>query len=99
MKKAMTLFIGLLLIVLAVSYFTQGSGDRKHKFLKLAHGLNTQHPVHKAMEFMAKRVFELSDGNLEVQIFPSEQLGNEKECIEALQLYVVSGSGTFRPPN
>ncbi len=86
MKKALTILIGLLLIVLAVGYFKQGVDDRQHRILKLAHGLNTQHPVHKAMAFMAKRAFELSGGDLEVQIFPSEQLGNEKECIEALQL-------------
>ena len=94
----MTLFIGLLLIVLTVSYFTHGRGDRQHRILKLAHGLNNQHTVHKAMEFMAKRVFELSDGNLEVQIFPSEQLGNEKDCIEALQLGYLAMTKTSTGP-
>jgi len=54
--------------------------------LKLGHSLPTTHPVHKAMEFMAERVSELSGGTMEIQIYPSEQLGNEKECIEALQL-------------
>ena len=98
MKKAMTFFIGLLLIVLTVSYFLQGSDDRQHRILKLAHGLNTQHPVHKAMEFMARRAFELSDGKLEVQIFPSEQLGNEKECIEALQLGYLAMTKTSTGP-
>ena len=79
MKKSMTFFIGLLLVLLAAGYFLRGSHDRQHRILKLAHGLNTQHPVHRAMEFMARRAFELSGGELEVQIFPSEQLGNEKE--------------------
>ncbi len=54
--------------------------------LKLGHSLPTSHPVHKAMEFMAGRVSELSEGQMKVQVYPSEQLGNEKECIEALQL-------------
>lgn len=98
MKKGMTLFIGLLLIVLVVSFFMQGADDREHRILKLAHGLNTQHPVHKAMEFLAKRASELSDGKLEVQIFPSEQLGNEKECIEALQLGYLAMTKTSTGP-
>lgn len=98
MKKAMTFFIGLLLIVLAVSYFLQGAHDRQYRILKLAHGLNTRHPVHKAMEFLARRAFELSDGQLEVQIFPSEQLGNEKECIEALQLGYLAMTKTSTGP-
>ncbi|MBN1362465.1 MAG: TRAP transporter substrate-binding protein [Sedimentisphaerales bacterium] len=54
--------------------------------LKLGHGLPTTHPVHQAMVFMAERIKERSDGQMIVQVFPSEQLGTEKECIEALQL-------------
>jgi len=97
-KKGMTIFIGLLLIILLASYFLQGVDDKQHKILKLAHGLNTQHPVHKAMEFLAKRAAELSGGHLEVQIFPSEQLGNEKECIEALQLGYLAMTKTSTGP-
>ena len=55
------------------------------KRIKLAHGLKTNHPVHLTLERMAKRVTELSDGQLKVEIFPSEQLGNENECLEALR--------------
>ena len=54
--------------------------------LKLAHGLATYHPVHKAMEFMAQRCGELSEGRLTIEIYPSEQLGSEQECVELLQL-------------
>ena len=54
--------------------------------LKLGHGLPTTHAVHKAMLFMADRVKARSEGQMVVQVFPNEQLGNEKECIEALQL-------------
>ncbi|MFA5553410.1 MAG: TRAP transporter substrate-binding protein, partial [Phycisphaerae bacterium] len=35
---------------------------------------------------MAQKVWEKSDGRMEVEVFPNEQLGTEKECIEALQL-------------
>lgn len=98
MKKALAFFIGLLLIILITGYFFQGSDDRQRRILKLGHGLNTQHPVHKAMEYMARRAFELSDGQLEVRIFPSEQLGNEKECIESLQLGYLAMTKTSSGP-
>ena len=62
------------------------AAPRHQATLKLAHSLDVTHPVHRAMEFMAARVFEKSSGRIKVEIFPSEQLGNEKECIEALQL-------------
>jgi tripartite ATP-independent transporter DctP family solute receptor len=66
--------------------------------LKLAHGLDISHPVHKAMVFMAERVKEKSGGRMEVQVFPSEQLGNEKECIEALQLGYLAMTKTSSAP-
>ncbi len=54
--------------------------------LKLGHSLDVTHPVHKAMVYMAQKVAEKSNGRMKVEIFPNEQLGTEKECIEALQL-------------
>jgi tripartite ATP-independent transporter DctP family solute receptor len=53
--------------------------------LKLAHALDQAHPVHAAMELMAKRVGELSGGTVTVQVFPNAQLGSEPETIEQLQ--------------
>ena len=54
--------------------------------LKLAHGLPTDHPVHEAMEFMAKRAAELSDGKLIIEVYPAEQLGSEQQCVELIQI-------------
>lgn len=59
---------------------------RDVKVLKLGHTLDTKHSVHLAMEFMAKRVWELSNGKLEIQIYPGGVLGSEKESLELLQL-------------
>ncbi len=54
--------------------------------LKLAHGLPVDHPVHNAMMFMAERCKELSDGKLMIDVYPAEQLGSEKQCVELLQI-------------
>jgi tripartite ATP-independent transporter DctP family solute receptor len=66
--------------------------------LKLGHGLDITHPVHKAMVFMAEKVKEKSGGRMRVEIFPNEQLGNEKECIEALQLGYLAMTKTSSAP-
>lgn len=58
--------------------------------LKLAHTLNADHPVHKAMVFMGQRLTELSSGEMTVDIYPSGQLGNERQLIELLQIGSVS---------
>lgn len=56
------------------------------KEIKLAHGLDVTHSVHEAMEYMAKKVAEKSDGQLTVEIYPNAQLGSERECLELLQI-------------
>ncbi len=55
-------------------------------YLKLAHGLDTNHPVHKGMEFMAGQVAAKSGGKLQIEIYPSGQLGTERQCLELLQI-------------
>jgi len=54
--------------------------------LKLSHSLPVDHPVHQAMEYMAKRCYELSNGNLQLEIYPSGQLGSEQQCVELTQI-------------
>lgn len=54
--------------------------------LKLAHGLDRNHPVHKGMAYMAERVYEKSDGSMRIDIYPSAQLGSERENAEMLQI-------------
>lgn len=54
--------------------------------VKLAHSLDTSHPVHRAMEFMARRLAEKSGGTMRIDIYPSGQLGTERETLELLQI-------------
>lgn len=56
------------------------------RILKLAHGLDRTHPVHISMEHMAKLVYERSKGTMRIDIYPSGQLGTERECIELVQI-------------
>ena len=58
----------------------------EQKSIKLAHGLDNQHPVHRGMEFMAERLAEKSAGKLTLEIYPSGQLGSERQCLELLQI-------------
>jgi len=74
------------------------AADKPDVVLKLGHGLDITHPVHKAMVFMAEKVREKSAGRMRVEVFPNEQLGNEKECIEALQLGYLAMTKTSSAP-
>ena len=58
----------------------------KTKTIKLAHGLDVNHSVHKAMVKMGADLKELSGGKLRLEIYPSQQLGTERQCLELLQI-------------
>ncbi len=78
-----------LLVILGLVFLTGSSScvrKKQQRTLKLAHGLPPDHPVSKAMVFMAKRVKEISGGKLTIQIYPSGQLGSEQQCVELVQI-------------
>lgn len=94
MSKGLSYFIAGILVgsILATAGFslflrTQKSsgGGKQQMVLKLGHSLDTAHPVHIAMEFMKKRLEELSGGSVTIDIYPSSVLGSETQCIEQLQ--------------
>ncbi len=76
-----------LIATLAFSLFFYGC-QQKHRVtvLKLGHVLDINHPVHKAMEYMAKILAKKSNGTMRLDIYPSGQLGSERDLIELLQI-------------
>ncbi len=80
MKYRLLVFFAMLFSLSACSELSES------KTLKLAHGLDTQHPVHIAMEFMAESLAEKSGGTFQLEIYPSGQLGSERQCLELLQI-------------
>ena len=76
--------VGAILMALGPSAACTGGAGMT--VLKLAHGLDVTHPVHRAMVRMAELVAERSDGQMRVDIYPSEQLGSERECVELIQI-------------
>ncbi len=74
------------------------SGGAQRYVLKLAHGLDEKHPVHAAMVHMQQRLTELSGGQVELQIFPGGQLGNETHCLELLQQGELAMTKTSAAP-
>ena len=84
-KSDLSSLLKLLLFSLFIS-MAGCSETRSGKTIRLAHGLDTNHPVHNAMVFMGERLEAKSDGKLKVLIYPSGQLGAERECLELLQI-------------
>lgn len=76
----------LILFIWGGSMFSACTELSNTKSLKLAHSLDVTHPVHKGMEYMAEKVAEKSNGQLTIEIYPSQQLGTERQCLELLQI-------------
>lgn len=99
MRNKTVLFLFFTCTVLAIPTGCEKKGTAKREaVLKLGHGLDTGHPVHKAMVYMAERVAEKSGGRMKIEIFPNEQLGNEKELLESLQLGYLAMTKTSSAP-
>lgn len=75
-----------LLQFLALTFILGCSVKSDVTTIKLGHGLDPTHPVHEAMKFMAEKVKEKSNGKLQIDIYPSQQLGTERQCVELLQI-------------
>ncbi|MCB0651308.1 MAG: TRAP transporter substrate-binding protein [Saprospiraceae bacterium] len=80
--RNLTLF-GFLTFIIGLSGCDQ---LRQTRHIKLAHGLDVNHSVHKAMVKMGEDLAEMSGGKLQLDIYPSQQLGTERECLELLQI-------------
>lgn len=75
----------LFLFILAITLFSCGV-ENDTKTIRLGHGLDISHSVHKAMVKMGEDLLERSGGKLKLEIYPSQQLGTERECLELLQI-------------
>ena len=59
---------------------------RTRSSLHYALEVDTRHPYARAAEMMRERASELTNGRLDVQVFPSAQLGGSREMVEGMQV-------------
>ena len=79
--RYLSYFLPLLILLLSAC-----RSDSETRILRLGHGLDTAHPVHLGMEFMARSLDTLSGGALQIMIYPNQQLGTERQNLELLQI-------------
>lgn len=79
MKHLTSVFCGL---VLAAGLTTAASAAEVT--IRIGHIAEPVHPYGQGADYFAKRVGELSNGEIDVRVFPSSQLGGQKDLIEGL---------------
>lgn len=72
--------------VLLLLTLTTCSTVNNKRIIRLGHGLDVTHSVHQAMLKAAGYLEEISAGKMHLQIYPNQQLGSERECLELLQI-------------
>ena len=76
----------IILLFILIGTFLSCEIQSEVRTLRLGHGLDVSHSVHKAMVKMGEDLLERSGGKLKLEIYPSQQLGTERECLELLQI-------------
>lgn len=70
----------------AASVAADKGSDKKVRVLRISSVLPETHPTHKAMLYFAEKVKERTKGEIEVKVFPSSQLGEQRDGLEGLKL-------------
>ena len=73
-------------VVLFLALFGGCAGKEDINTIKLAHGLDVNHSVHLAMVQMGVYLDSLSNGKMQIEIYPNQQLGTQRQSLELLQL-------------
>lgn len=75
-----------LLALALILFITSCDNEKKSRVIRLGHGLDVTHSVHQAMIKADQYLNEISSGKMRIQIYPNQQLGSERECLELLQI-------------
>lgn len=85
-KKVVITSLILMLISLGCS---NSQSENDQKTIILAHAMHLTHPVTIAMDRMAELAEEESGGKLKIEIYPTGQLGGERELLELVQIGTI----------
>ena len=87
MKKVI---VFMMVVLVAISFACAGGASDGAKVIKVAHSYAETHPLNVALnEVFKPMVEEESDGRFQVQIYPNNTLGAEKEFMEATKIGTV----------
>lgn len=79
------------LLILAFCIFSLPVAGQAATTIKIGHVLNTDHSWNTCLLGLAEDVKNATEGRVLIQVYPSSQLGNEKDLIEGLTLQTVDG--------
>ncbi|WP_027178821.1 TRAP transporter substrate-binding protein [Maridesulfovibrio bastinii] len=92
MKRAKRISVFIFLISLCLTFVGASFSQAAQFTARIGHIESPLMPRHQGLLKVAKLVKERTDGNVEFQIFPSGQLGNQRELNEGVQFGTIEGT-------
>ncbi len=89
MKKLLPILLSVLFVVVLSFAGISTSSAQDKIVLKLGHPSSTIYPAHIGALKMAEEVKKRSNGQIEIEVFPMSQLGNERDLAEGIKLGTV----------
>lgn len=79
----------IVIVLVSFTLLSCSQKDEEITYIRLAHTLDTQHPVHQGLVYMGEELARLSNGTMELVIYSSGQLGSEREIVELIQIGTI----------
>src|SRR4030066_399492 len=89
MRRTLVFVILMALFILSTALIDSASSQEKQVVLKLGHAVAPEHPYHLGAVRYSELVAQRTKSRVKIDVYPSTQLGNERDMVEGLQLGTI----------
>jgi tripartite ATP-independent transporter DctP family solute receptor len=89
LRREFTIVFLLAIFIAIVPWVVSGNCQVKPIALKLGHAVAPEHPYHLGAMKFSELVANRTKGRVKIDVYPSTQLGNERDMVEGLQLGTI----------
>jgi len=87
MKRTLSIAISVALFIVGMAWIGPSAAQTIN--LKLGHAVAPEHPYHLGAVKFAELVAQRTSNKVKIDVYPSTQLGNERDMVEGLQLGTI----------
>jgi len=89
MRRTWIIALLIVLFVPNITWVDLGISQEKQVILKLGHAVAPEHPYHLGAVRYSDLVAQRTKNKVKIDVYPSTQLGNERDMVEGLQLGTI----------
>ncbi len=89
MKRTMIPVVITIIFIILTTWVPSGECQEKPVNLKLGHAVAPEHPYHLGAVKFSELVAQRTKNRVKIDVYPSTQLGNERDMVEGLQLGTI----------